>query len=284
MYKVIGADGNEYGPVPAEQLRQWLREGRVNFQTKVRPDGQAEWQALGALPEFAAERAAIAVSPAVQPGAAVAPQTSGLAVASLVLGILGCFGITALAGLALGIVSLVRIKNSQGRLSGTGIAVAGTAVSAVFLLLMPVWLALSLPAVAKAKSKAQSVACMNNVKQLCLAAIIYANDHNDQLPPATTWCDALQPSVGMPQVYQCPAAPGARSGYGFNSKLSSKKLAEVNPLTVMFFEAAGGWNQTGGPEALRKPPPHGGNCNVGFVDGHVESVSAARLSALRWDP
>ena len=28
MYKIIGADGKEYGPISAEQLRQWLNEDR----------------------------------------------------------------------------------------------------------------------------------------------------------------------------------------------------------------------------------------------------------------
>ncbi len=284
MYKVIGADGKEYGPVPTEQLRQWLREGRISFQTRVRPDGQAEWQVLGEVAEFAAERAALGTPPTPLPGGVVAPQTSGLAVASLVLGILGCFGITALAGLVLGVVSLVRVNNSQGRLSGKGIAIAGIAVSAFFLLLLPVWLAMSIPAFSKAKEKAQRVVCMNNEKQLCLAAIMYASSNNDQLPPAATWCDALQANLGSPQVFQCPSAPGARCAFGFNSKLGGKKLAEVAPQTVMFFEAPGGWNQSGGPEAALQAPPHDTFYNVGFVDGHVEAVQAARLRTLRWDP
>lgn len=54
MYKVIGADGKEYGPVSADQLRQWVTEGRANAQTRVRPEGGTEWSALSALPEFAA--------------------------------------------------------------------------------------------------------------------------------------------------------------------------------------------------------------------------------------
>jgi hypothetical protein len=29
IYKIIGQDGKEYGPVTAEQLRQWIAEGRV---------------------------------------------------------------------------------------------------------------------------------------------------------------------------------------------------------------------------------------------------------------
>ena len=52
MYKIIGADGKEYGPVSAEQLRQWLNEGRVNQQTRVQAEGSADWQTLGNMPEL----------------------------------------------------------------------------------------------------------------------------------------------------------------------------------------------------------------------------------------
>ncbi len=38
-----------------------------------------------------------------------------------------------------------------------------------------------LPALAKAKTKAHGVACMNNQKQLALAWILYSDDHNDNL-------------------------------------------------------------------------------------------------------
>jgi hypothetical protein len=53
MYKIIGADGSEYGPVSADQLRQWIAERRANAQTKVQPEGSAEWTSLGTLAEFA---------------------------------------------------------------------------------------------------------------------------------------------------------------------------------------------------------------------------------------
>ncbi|MGA2221176.1 MAG: GYF domain-containing protein [Verrucomicrobiia bacterium] len=53
MYKVIGADGREYGPVTPEQLRQWIAEGRANAQTQVQSEGSAEWKSLGELAEVA---------------------------------------------------------------------------------------------------------------------------------------------------------------------------------------------------------------------------------------
>jgi hypothetical protein len=54
MYKIIGADGREYGPISQEQLRQWIAEGRANALTRVLPDGTTEWKTLSELPEFAA--------------------------------------------------------------------------------------------------------------------------------------------------------------------------------------------------------------------------------------
>jgi hypothetical protein len=53
MYKIIGADGQQYGPVSAEQLRQWIVEGRANAQTLIQAEGGADWKPLGQYPEFA---------------------------------------------------------------------------------------------------------------------------------------------------------------------------------------------------------------------------------------
>lgn len=54
MYKIIGADGQPYGPVHAEQIRQWTAENRVNAQTLVQTEGATEWKPLGSIPELAA--------------------------------------------------------------------------------------------------------------------------------------------------------------------------------------------------------------------------------------
>lgn len=54
MYKIIGADGKEYGPIPADVLKQWIAEGRANQHTRVLPEGSSEWKSLSEIPEFAA--------------------------------------------------------------------------------------------------------------------------------------------------------------------------------------------------------------------------------------
>ena len=53
MYKVIGADGRQYGPVSADQLREWIAMGRANAQTMAQSEGSTEWRPLNSFPEFA---------------------------------------------------------------------------------------------------------------------------------------------------------------------------------------------------------------------------------------
>jgi hypothetical protein len=53
MYKILGGDGKEYGPVSVETLQQWISEGRANAQTQLQAEGAAGWTALGQVPEFA---------------------------------------------------------------------------------------------------------------------------------------------------------------------------------------------------------------------------------------
>ena len=54
MYKIIGADGREYGPITADQLREWIAEGRANAQTRALAEGAAQWKPLTEYLEFAA--------------------------------------------------------------------------------------------------------------------------------------------------------------------------------------------------------------------------------------
>jgi hypothetical protein len=53
MYKIIGADEKEYGPVTADQIKQWLAEGRVNGQTRVWSEAAGGWKLLAEFAEFA---------------------------------------------------------------------------------------------------------------------------------------------------------------------------------------------------------------------------------------
>ncbi len=53
MYKIIGADHKEYGPISGDHIRQWIAEGRLNANTQAQAEGAAQWQPLSAYAEFA---------------------------------------------------------------------------------------------------------------------------------------------------------------------------------------------------------------------------------------
>ncbi|MBI2946447.1 MAG: hypothetical protein HYY23_02300 [Verrucomicrobia bacterium] len=69
MYRIIGGDQLEYGPVSADQIRQWILEGRANRDTRAKIDGANEWKTLGSFAEFADALAA-------QPRSSSGPTTS----------------------------------------------------------------------------------------------------------------------------------------------------------------------------------------------------------------
>jgi hypothetical protein len=155
MYTIVGADGREYGPATADQLRQWLAEGRANAQTKVRVEGSTDWKLLSQLEEFFPKPAP---APVPAPLAAPAPfsvtpvpRTNPLAVTGMVLGILSiafaccCYGLPFnIAGILFSSVALSQIKNDPLNQQGKGMATAGLVLSIVSIVLAGLVLALGL--------------------------------------------------------------------------------------------------------------------------------------------
>ena len=146
MYKIIGADGKEYGPISAEQLSQWVAEGRANAQTRVLPEGQTEWKTIAEVPELAhlvsaAPSAATPVTPQYVPAGQPA-KANPLAIAGLVLGILAlpgvccCYGIPFnIPGIVCSIIALTQIKKEPEKYSGKGMALAGLILSILGIVL-----------------------------------------------------------------------------------------------------------------------------------------------------
>jgi TM2 domain-containing membrane protein YozV len=101
MYKIIGADGREYGPVGADQVRQWIAEGRANAQTRAQAEGGTDWRPLADFAEFHAALglsggAPPPISPPVQPRVVTRPPGADKKIAAGVLAIIpltGCLGI-----------------------------------------------------------------------------------------------------------------------------------------------------------------------------------------------
>jgi hypothetical protein len=81
MYKIVGADGKEYGPIPFETVRQWVSEGRANAQTRVQAAGSTDWKPLAEFPELVAllNQPAPGLPPAAPTMAPISPGPSAQA-------------------------------------------------------------------------------------------------------------------------------------------------------------------------------------------------------------
>lgn len=115
--------------------------------------------------------------PPLQPPSSAPAHTSGLAIASFVLGLLSCpfFLFASIPGLICGVLGLSGISQSERggsgqRLAGRGLAITGITLSAIFTLLTPLSIAVLLPAIQAARNAARTVPLMNNLKQISLAA------------------------------------------------------------------------------------------------------------------
>ena len=162
MYKIIGADDREYGPISAEQLRNWIAEGRATAETRAQAEGSAQWKPLTEYLEFAAALSR-ALPPRPAPGPiflAPIPRTNSMAIAALVMGVLSltscmcccgcCYGLPFnLLGVIFALVALSQIDHDPQSQQGRGLAVAGLVLCLASLVLAAVsWLfglALSTP-------------------------------------------------------------------------------------------------------------------------------------------
>jgi len=126
--------------------------------------------------------------------APVTPKTSGLAITALILGILAFFtcALTAIPAIILGIIALVKIEKSGGRITGKGLAVAGI-VAPVFSFVLLILLLL--PALFRVRQLAFREVCAANLSGIGKAMAIYANDFDDEFPRAggrtTVWSDEI---------------------------------------------------------------------------------------------
>jgi len=174
----------------------------------------------------------------------------------------------------------------------------------VVIAIIAILAAMLLPALSQARERARSAVCMNNLKQLMIAYIMYAAD-NDGYQPVfhspghnTTWMGNAgqrayfigpDTSSNTPPYFtykdrkggalDCPSNPcnSNNRDYAIN-RFVGKIDRAVNPgKTIAFCETTstslspGYWTRDSDWET-RMPWIHSGGANFAFVDGHVEHL------------
>ena len=194
-------------------------------------------QVIETLQQEAAAQAAVAPATETR-GASSVPMPDGAAeLASLR---------TTAQQLSTEIAALEALRTENARLKTQTAAALGVSAEA-------------LEQLANAKEKAQSIACINNLKQLGLAARMWATDNGDVLPPNFT---SMSNELFTPKVLVCPAdtarQPAADWGSFTMANVSYEFLApsgsETEPQRVVF-----------------RCPIHGHVC---LADGSVQSSLA----------
>lgn len=185
----ISQNGERTGPFDRDEVHRRLVVGELKGSDLGWHEGMTAWEPLSKLipppvpastppPVFAGSAPAMAHAPT---------GTSGLAIGSLVCGILALFsaGLTGLPAVIMGHLSLSRIKSSAGALGGKGMAIAGLIMGYLGFCItgLAILAALAVPAFNSVQIKGNQMKLVSNARQIVLATKMYASDHNGQLPP-----------------------------------------------------------------------------------------------------
>ena len=146
-------------------------------------------------------------APSLTPVPAAAPRTSGLAIASLVLALLG-FGLFAVI---FGAIALRQIGKSAGALTGRGLAIAGIVVGVVWgFLMFAILMAVAVPTFLAQKEAALDTQARANVKQVVNAVESCAVVNTDGSYTGCTAAKLAQAEPGLaPLLARCGTAGGA---------------------------------------------------------------------------
>lgn len=185
----------------------------------------------------------------------------------------------------------------------------------VVIAIVGILAAMLLPALRNAREKAKQMTCINNLKQLGIAILMYADDYDGYSMPemytgGIRWPDIIAPAY-IPRVWYkspmaCPSSLSAHPGYTFASgntyglnayvfdlnKTDKTKLGNIRtPSETM---AAGDgyfgglyWELANGPVTYPNERIHNNGTNFVFCDGHIEwrsnrDIPLAYQNAFWW--
>ena len=89
----------------------------------------------------------------------------------------------------------------------------------VVIAIIAILAALLLPALSRAKLRAKATLCLNQVRQIGLASVMYAGEFDDALPRSAhegqSWVGSLQPYCSGTNLWRCPTDPHKNRNFSY---------------------------------------------------------------------
>ena len=142
--------------------------------------------------------------------------------------------------------------------------------------------------------------CPSNLKLMGLGFMQYIQDYDEKTPPASNavggWAKLIFPYTKSEQIFQCPQTQGFTFGstdYFFNRRLAGvARILGYDPRAaraVTILSGDGDNNQKASYNLNQLPAAwltnanspaqrHNGSANYLFIDGHVQSLSADKIT------
>jgi type IV pilus assembly protein PilA len=150
------------------------------------------------------------------------PETSGLAIGSLVCGILFFFLPSAIAAIVMGHISRAEIRRSGGRKTGDGMALAGLVLGYMGVSIIPFILiiaAIAIPNLLRSKMAANEASALATLHALNAACVEYSTTYG-RFPPGLVNLGPPAPGVSTSadaaDLIDLALTSGIKSGYVFN--------------------------------------------------------------------
>ena len=188
------------------------------------------------------------------------PAASGLAIASMICGIVGLAGAcvmglgipVGIVGLVLGIIALVRISRQPARFGGRGMAIAGVCTGALSLIAVPILLAIMLPSLSRARELSKRIVCSSQLQAIGMAMTQYSLSTG---AACTDFDQLLDAGYVSPGQFRCPSDAQGPCSYYFVPHPDPAAEDYADPKRIVVYE---------------HPLIHGGEGgNVLWADGHV---------------
>ena len=174
----------------------------------------------------------------------------------------------------------------------------------VVVAIIAVLAAILFPVFEKAREKSRQTVCINNLRQIATATLIFVQDHDEIFPTPTGWVPSVGQCGAATQVWNCPTcgtagsaalpnyffvAGGTATNYSFLGNAANGNIAQpaLAPMCGDLYMGSSGTNLPYIPDGGANDPQqavnitdcrHNGQANFAFVDGHVVSVPKSSVN------